>query len=83
MAQALTQVTGEGDELVGTWVAQALRAARERGRKEVLVHIQHFASALAKLGVIGAAWERMRAVEALNHLYNQVVSPLTPSEEET
>jgi len=32
----------------------------------VLVHIEHFAPVLAKLGVIGAVWERVRAVESLD-----------------
>ena len=67
IAQALVQLAGEGDEQVDVLVVQALRAARERGREEMVAHIQHFAPVLAKLGVIGAAWERMEEVESLNH----------------
>jgi len=65
VAPALAQVMRDRDVEGTRWMVEAFRAARERGRGEVLVHIRHFAPVLAKLGVISAAWERMQAVELL------------------
>ncbi len=63
VAQALAQVTRPEGVEATSWLHTAFRAARARGRDEVWRHIKDFAPLLGKLGVLPAAWERIRAVE--------------------
>ena len=65
VTQALAQAAAPGEERAAGWLIAAFRAARARGRKEVWRHIRAFAPLLGKLGLLPAAWERIRAVEAV------------------
>ena len=65
VARAMAQVAQPGDAETAKGAVDAFRRAREQGREEVWLYIGAFAPVLAKLGVLGEAWRRIQAVEAV------------------
>jgi tetratricopeptide (TPR) repeat protein len=63
-------VAQTGDRQAARCVQEAFAMVRAQSRDEVLLNIDAFAPALAKLGVINATWDRIQALEAL--LYAEI-----------
>jgi tetratricopeptide (TPR) repeat protein len=65
VVQALVVVIEPPDIEASNWVAEAFSVAGSHGRDDTIRHLQVFAPILARLGIIGAVWDRLEAVHAV------------------
>lgn len=65
VSQTLIQILKAEDTEIVHLLMTAFRAARNRGREEVWLHVEAFAKVLGKLGVIENVWSRIQEVEIL------------------